>query len=346
MHLADLGLIASGLVQVALFWPIYCKEDALICYRYARNWVHGNGLVYNPGEYVEGFSNLLWTFQIALLHWAGLSLDGADNLLIFCHTALGLVALRWISLRAFGDTWAARLPLFVVVCMTAVQASYGNGLEGSAEGLAVMLLLAGALALRPRVLTAGAVMLLVLRPEGFAYAGWALFWLLLVSRRDPVRRRKALACALVTAGAFAALTGFRLAYYGDYLPNPVYAKGGEGLSIPILAGGLDYLRSYLWQIGPVTLVLALAAVLARQTRALWAFAAGLVALNMAVVCSNGGDWIAYFRLLTPFFALIAFLAGAGVVVVCRRSRRLGPRWQLQDWPPGHGPCFPMKLSTR
>lgn len=320
--LADLALLAAGLIQVALFWAAQNKEDALICYRYAQNWVRGEGLVYSSGEYVEGYSNLLWTALLALLNWAGMSLHTADNVLIFFSTASALIILRWVSLRAFGDTWLARFPLFLYVCMTAVPISYGNGLEGSGVGMAAMLMLAGAFALRPWVLTAGAVMLLLLRPEGFAYAGWGMLWLLAGAYHDPVRRRKALACAAVTAGAFVALTSFRLAYYGDYIPNTVRAKGGE-YNQTVLLAGVNYLFSYARCIGPVTLALALVAAFVKQWRGLWLLAAGLVGGNMAVVGANAGDWMGHFRLLTPFFALIAFLAAVGLAVVGGRNRKLG-----------------------
>jgi len=34
-------------------------DDAMISMRYAWNLTHGHGLVFNPGERVEGYSNLL-----------------------------------------------------------------------------------------------------------------------------------------------------------------------------------------------------------------------------------------------------------------------------------------------
>lgn len=38
----------------------YLSDDAFISFRYAKNFVEGNGLVYNSGEKVEGYSNFLW----------------------------------------------------------------------------------------------------------------------------------------------------------------------------------------------------------------------------------------------------------------------------------------------
>ena len=41
-------------------------DDAMISMRYAWNLSHGLGLVWNPGEYVEGYTNPLMTFIMAL----------------------------------------------------------------------------------------------------------------------------------------------------------------------------------------------------------------------------------------------------------------------------------------
>src|ERR687895_1287454 len=41
-------------------------DDAMISMRYAWNLSHGSGLVWNPGEYVEGYTNPLMTLLMAL----------------------------------------------------------------------------------------------------------------------------------------------------------------------------------------------------------------------------------------------------------------------------------------
>ena len=42
------------------------QDDAFISFRYAANLVAGHGLVWNPGERVEGYSNFLWTLLMAV----------------------------------------------------------------------------------------------------------------------------------------------------------------------------------------------------------------------------------------------------------------------------------------
>jgi arabinofuranosyltransferase len=43
-------------------------DDAMISMRYAYNLAHGLGLVWNAGEYVEGFTNPLWVGLMAVVH--------------------------------------------------------------------------------------------------------------------------------------------------------------------------------------------------------------------------------------------------------------------------------------
>lgn len=46
----------------------FLQDDAMTSMVYARNWAQGFGLVYQPGERVEGFTNPLWVAWMALIH--------------------------------------------------------------------------------------------------------------------------------------------------------------------------------------------------------------------------------------------------------------------------------------
>ena len=57
-------LISTVLYGLMATWfmmsGVEAIDDAYISLRYARNLVSGTGLVYNPGEYVQGYTNFLW----------------------------------------------------------------------------------------------------------------------------------------------------------------------------------------------------------------------------------------------------------------------------------------------
>ena len=67
-------LILPCFLLNALYYLPYTVDDAFISFRYARNLVDGHGLVYNPGQYVEGFSNFSWVMLAALVLKVGLPL--------------------------------------------------------------------------------------------------------------------------------------------------------------------------------------------------------------------------------------------------------------------------------
>ena len=53
-----ISLIFGGLFVLLYAWIM---DDAYVYFRYVDNWIiHGEGLVWNPGEYVEGFSSPIW----------------------------------------------------------------------------------------------------------------------------------------------------------------------------------------------------------------------------------------------------------------------------------------------
>jgi hypothetical protein len=59
----------------------YIADDSFIALRYARNLIQGEGLVFNPGERVEGFTSMLWTLLLSLCGVIGIDLLAAARIL-------------------------------------------------------------------------------------------------------------------------------------------------------------------------------------------------------------------------------------------------------------------------
>lgn len=78
---------AVGLFQLAYAAGYICRssfvvegrryysllDDAFISMKYAANLAQGHGLVWNPGERVEGYTNFLWTLVLVACHLPKLS---------------------------------------------------------------------------------------------------------------------------------------------------------------------------------------------------------------------------------------------------------------------------------
>lgn len=294
-------------------------EDCFITFRYARNLAEGHGLVYNPGEYVEGISNPYWALCNAALYALGTPKGFACTLLIFLHALAGWWVLARVARGWFGrGSWFSLLPLLPVACMTALPAGFHNGLEGSAVFLGSSLLCAGIALERPAALAAGVFLLLGNRPEAPAFAALAVVWLGWEVFSGRLTRRRGLVWAGVILGMVAAMVAARWAYYGDIVPNTLRAKGNVPLSVN-LRPGLAYARLYALSLGPWMPLLAGLPLLDRTRRARAFFLLLAAAGNLAVVVRNAGDWMEDYRLLTPHFGIIALLAAAGVSLVWRRG---------------------------
>jgi hypothetical protein len=267
-----LALTAGGLAHGwALRWT---GDDAYISFRYARNLVEGQGLVFNPGERVEGFTNLLWTLWCAV----GLALRvepeaWANAWSLACHGAIVLV---------LGEVWRGRgavgLPVGALLWAVSPDCAAWatSGLE---TALFSLLLLLGALSV-PRPERSGAILALaaLTRPDGLLPA--AVIGAFTV-RGSPWR----------FAAAFLAIwgpvTAGRVAWFGDFWPNTYYAKSGE---LSWWDQGFAYLGLYLGH-NPILALVPLCLPIAP----LPALAALLYATWVAKV---GGDFM-YGRMLMP-----------------------------------------------
>ena len=87
VRLAPYLLPAIPFVAGILVVLEFIKDDAYISLRYAHNLVTGNGLVFNTGEHLEGFTNFLWVLIVAPFEALGWDLFQVCEVL---GTALGI----------------------------------------------------------------------------------------------------------------------------------------------------------------------------------------------------------------------------------------------------------------
>ena len=99
------------------YW--WLADDAMISMRYARNLAEGLGLVWNAGERVEGYTNLLWTLFMALVHLTPLP-DSKTSLVVLLAN-VGIAAatvplIAWLVRLLGGGAWAtgATLAAYVI----------------------------------------------------------------------------------------------------------------------------------------------------------------------------------------------------------------------------------------
>jgi hypothetical protein len=284
----------SGLIHGQRVW--WLEDDAMVSMRYARNWASGLGLVWNPGERVEGFSNFLWTAAMAAVHRAGASDFRASlyvqGLELLCQ--LWVVWATWRLGAALGlKPWSAALASASMALSYNLIASTGSGMESNlfcaliTEALAWMLQDPGNAAAFALVGLAGLV-----RADAFVFAlAFAVLAELLPGCKLP--RRKAL---LLLLGPSLLYEVFRLAYYGRWLPNTAYLKSGSWDG-KFSMGLLYLINFFVTQFGGFSLGV-LGAFRGPAKAEAWA-ALGLLAFFAAYACLNGGDYFDYMRFLLP-----------------------------------------------
>ena len=316
-------------------------DDAFISFRYARNLVEGNGLVFNPGEYVEGYTNFLWVLELAAI-WAvfGAPPYQVAPWLSVGYTIATLAAMLW---------WIARLPslgnrrlvgwmALGLVCSSATVAVWtsAGGLETrqftffivaavvllTVHGRRSWALVLASLSLAGAELT---------RPEGLLLAACCIGW---YAVQRLVREGKISAALvreiLLLAGPFAVVAAahylFRYAYYGEWLPNTYYAKHIR----PWYESGFRYLWSGTLETGLYLLLpLAYVALRARWRRhgdSSIALVLLCVVAHMAYLMPVGGDHFEY-RPLDFYWPLLALPASIGIVHLGRRAAEAAGRLQ-------------------
>ena len=302
------------------FW---LDDDQMITMRYARNLAEGHGLVWNPGERVEGYTSLLWTVILAGLHL--LPLADAHmalavrvlNALAACAVLLSVLKL----LRVYLPDPGFALPIVLLLTAASHELLFWS-MHGFETPLLTLLylgtllgILRGASGERLDLRTYLLMGLLPLaRSDGHHL--WAAAGLLVVALTPNLSRAVArLAVAAVLP--LAHLAGRRL-YYGDWLPNTYYLKVAGFDIANRLERGLGY-AAYFAMCYWLVLFLALLGALVCSDRRRVLGLAGF-ALSLAYVVGVGGDNFPGARFLAPQAPLLLVLAAAGARDLCPNRR--------------------------
>src|SRR5512146_2024819 len=133
-------LASSFLINGTRYYVLF--DDAMISMRYAYNLAHGNGLVWNIGERVEGFTNPLWVGYMALLHLLPLSLPQM-SLPVQITGAVLLAANLFFVREIVGHFTGSLIAMLAAVAFTAFYAPLLSwGLLGMDVSLLALLLTA------------------------------------------------------------------------------------------------------------------------------------------------------------------------------------------------------------
>jgi arabinofuranosyltransferase len=325
---AALAIAATAFYQNRAFY----HDDAYITLRYARNVLAGNGAVWNPGEYLQGYTSPLELWLVVLLGRLGMDLHAASQAIGLTAFALLVWTLfRWRNRFAAGSgpQPLAWLPVVATLSSCSLILWSLGGLETlpfclfTTLGLFHFMAAMAAPARRADLVWSSVFFSLAFhtRPDGAIFLFVAFIWLL--CRRKDFGTAGLLGFLIPGILLIAPYWIWQFLYYGDILPNTFYAKAGD-LIMFRLVNGYDYLMLYAFR--PPHLfaatVLVLVLVLVRRT---WPPPLRYLAISafayVAYLVWAGGDHMQAFRLISPLipaFALIIFL---GLQALGATSRR-------------------------
>jgi hypothetical protein len=313
-------------------------DDMMISMRYARNLALGYGLVWNAGgERVEGYTNLLWTIYMALIHFVPLAaskisvlvqITGAVCILITLFVVkkiaevlsrFWLLAAGAMVLTAFYlplNNWAllgTEVALLTLLYSLAIFLVIRNLKQGTAHPLPFVVL---------------GVATLVRLDMVVAYIG--ILAMLLVLDLPHWRTNLAWGVGLLVL-FLAPQTLFRLAYYGELLPNTYYLKM---TGFPeLLRVGRGALVAWTFVSSSILLfILAAAAFVLRRDR-LMLFLGGAFCVPLVYSIYVGGDAWELFggsnRYISIAMPCVFVMAMFTLSEIARRfwaSSRAMPKW--------------------
>ncbi len=325
LALSAVAVVVAMGVAVAMAWTC---DDAYISFRYARNLVAGHGLVFNIGEYVEGYTNFSWTLLAALGLRLGCDVElWTNGLSLGCHALLLILLGRhtWCTRRSYAATGMVVPVALIAAAAHRDLAVFATG--GLETALFTLLVFGAYCGISPmasvRPWRAGLLLgiAMLTRPDAAIFVAAAATWLWAVHGW-----RAALHLAVTTAVVVVPFLVWRHAYYGDWLPNTYYAKSAQ---LAWWDQGLFYVGIYFAKYRALALVPLFAYPAVRFLRRSGASAvlrevalATLFAVAYsAAVARVGGDFM-FARFLipaTPFYLILLEIVVLGLAGAAAQS---------------------------
>ena len=299
-------------------------DDAMISMRYAWNFSHGNGLVWNQGEYIQGYTNLL---MVLIMSPATLVLSKTNAVLAI--QLLGVVfvlTVAYLNLKIANIVFLSEnrnrhrfFRTLSFLCGLSYYPLVYWSLMGMETGLLAVLLLAGVFtsfehvkSRNPKYLFLAAIfggLAFLTRNDSLIFSSvlWIYiyvecFW---VNGEDKPWKQYLASIGLYLLFVMVQLA-FQYLYYGEFLPNTYFLKlTGMPLSLRI-QNGLRFITPFLGELAFVFLLSSISLLLNFRKDKLILYI--LILSAMAYQIYVGGDPWNYWRIMAPTVPLAFILA--------------------------------------
>ena len=250
-------LVLAALTVVVGSALRFTQDDAFITLRYSRNLADGNGLVFNIGERVEGYTNFLWTVWLAVPHQLGVDPVMWSDVTSISAGVVTVLATRRIAMRVIDDERWALIACGLLIAFHSFAIYLTGGLETQWQACFITLAIAGLMKslegspdLRALALAsvAGGLACLTRLDSAVLLLGAGVPVMLALRRQGALGARVLVAGALPGAALLVPWLGWKWSYYEALLPNTFVAKQtpilwalGRGLFFLTLFGVVTFL---------------------------------------------------------------------------------------------------------
>ncbi|PKK83095.1 MAG: hypothetical protein CVT49_10300 [candidate division Zixibacteria bacterium HGW-Zixibacteria-1] len=305
-------IILAALIAVYVIHALsltFTQDDAFISYRYVKNFLGGNGLVFNPGEKVEGYTNFLFVILMALFGRFGVNYIIVSKIIGILSGA-GIMILSYIWFRKIFPEDKSELPALGAPALLAVNSAFAywsiSGLE--TVFFAALVFWGLYFASEKKHISIAILALAALtRPEGgMVFALVMIYFLASGTFSFRTIAKMAAAFALLIIPHFI----FRLSFYGDWLPNPFYAK--TGWSAGYFLSGLNYVWLFLKQYGLAGVLIIVPLIAFGKLPAKLRLLLFIMIAYIFYIILIGGDVLHGHRFFVPLMPIIYFLFFAGL----------------------------------
>lgn len=303
-----LPLLALCLYTMAVIKAGWLADDAFASFRAAANLVNGHGLLSNPPERVQAFTNPLWTLLFALVYWP---VKNPYAVAISLGLVCSIAAVALIALSRRVDALSRALAVLALCLSSAFVDFSTSGLENPLAHLLLVAIYACERRERGMLVVALLSALLAVNRLDHLLLVTPLLAARLVhaGRLGRARFARQLGAMAIGFVPLALWELFAVVYYGFPFPNTAYSK----LNATIGAG--EFFMQGLWYFvesathDPLTPLLILAAIVAPFVTRNWRLlpvALGIV-LYLAYVLRIGGDFMLGRFFSAPFVLAVVML---------------------------------------
>ena len=337
-------IIISVLAGIFIYFTTqvsHIQDDAFITFRYVDNFIHGKGLVFNQGEFVEGFTSFFFVMMLSVIAILKSNLPeisqyisiGSGVIALFVTYRINNLLLKSLNnntdnkskISNFGRIIDTLFQVAPSILLTFTGAFVYWSVSGMEASFYIMLVLISIYYYIEDIeqnelnykFAVFSLLATLTRPEGAFIFGLIMihfivkiyFGLEKKSLAKIIKKlfaRKNLYVLGIVIVPNILLLIFRLVYYGYPFPNTFYAKAG--ISSVYLDAGLDYfidfIKSYLLY---GTLLILPFILFKLKNRIITSLFYLIIIANLIYIVLIGGDVLPMFRFFLPVLPLIYIL---------------------------------------